>query len=269
MNLKGLSLKEVRPLFRTDLNLLYFVDMKNHNDRAETTLFLLESLDGKISTGDNDLLDVDLDFKRINGVKEGLHQYYDIEKTTDPFSFNTGRVMAKIGVNTRTKKPIKMGCSFIILDNQPHLDEKGVEYLAKWVKVLYLVTNNKEHPAFKLKSKFNNIVIIYYEETVDLYDLLCKMKSEYGAEKITIQSGGTINSSWIREDLIDHVSIVVAPCLIGGKNTQSLISGESLHNEEDLKKIKALKLIKCETLESSYIHLAYDIIQETNIDKKK
>lgn len=236
--------------------------------RSETTLFLIESLDGKISTGDSDSLDVDLDLKRISGVKEGLHQYYDIEKTTDPFSFNTGRVMAKIGVNTRTQEPTKMGCSFIILDNKPHLDEKGIEYLAKWVKVLYLVTTNKEHPVFRVQSKFGNIKIIFYEDKVDLSDLLAKMKTEYGAEKITIQSGGTINSSWIREGLIDHVSIIVAPCLIGGKNTQSLIGGESLHNEDDLKMIKALKLIKCEVLENSYIHLLYDVIRETVVISK-
>jgi len=242
--------------------------MLNPKDRAETTLFLIESLDGKISPGDNDELDVDLDFKRIIGVKEGLHQYYDIEKTTDPFSFNTGRVMEKIGVNTREKEPIKMGCSFIILDNKPHLNERGVEYLSKWVKVLYLVTSNKNHPAIKLQSKFNNIVILFYEDKVDLSDLLSKMKSEYKAEKITIQSGGTINSSWIREGLIDHVSIIIAPCVVGGKNTQSLIGGESLHNENDLKKIKSLKLIKSETLKDSYIHLLYDVVQETKIDVK-
>ncbi len=242
--------------------------MKKQKERAETTLFLIESLDGKISTGDNDKLDVDLDFKRISGVKEGLYQYYEIEKTTDPFSFNTGRVMAKIGVNVRDKEPTKMGCSFIILDGTPHLTKKGVEYLAKWVKILYLVTTNKEHPAFKLRSKYKNIVIIYYDKKVDLYDLLCKMKSQYGVEKITIQSGGTINSAWIRLNLIDHVSIVIAPCLIGGKDTQSLIGGESLHNEDDLKKIKSLKLTKCEVLKDSYIHLSYDLIKETEVDGK-
>jgi len=60
--------------------------MNNTNDRPVTTLFMIESLDGKISTGDVDELDVDKDFKRIVGVKEGLHQYYDLEKQTDLFS---------------------------------------------------------------------------------------------------------------------------------------------------------------------------------------
>lgn len=234
-------------------------------DKPITTLFLITSLDGKITTGDVDELDVDKDYKRIVGVKEGLHQYYELEGQTDPFSLNTGKVMAKIGVNERTKEPAKIGCSFIIIDNKPHLTEKGVEYMAKWVKTLYLVTTNKNHPAYKVKDFHQNIEIISYEKKVDLANLLGTMKKNYGVKRITIQSGGTLNSHWIRQGLIDHVSIVVAPCLIGGTNTQSLIGGESLHNQEDLKKIKVLKLVKCEALKDSYTHLYYDVINDTQI----
>ena len=64
--------------------------------RPYTTLFMLMSVDGKISTGDSDLMDVDKDFPTISGIKEGLSQYYEIEKQTDFFSLNTGRVFAKI-----------------------------------------------------------------------------------------------------------------------------------------------------------------------------
>lgn len=235
-------------------------------DRPITTLFLIESLDGKISTGDNDNLDVDKDFKRIVGVKEGLKQYYDIESRTDIVSLNSGRVMEKIGLNERKEEPEKMPVSFIIIDNKPHLNEKGVEYLAKWVKTLYLVTINKDHPAYKVKENYPNIKVIQYDNEIDLSDLMTKMKNQYGIKRITIQSGGTLNSEWVRKGLIDNVSIVIAPCLIGGVNTQSLIGGESLHTEEDLKLLKALKLVKNETLKNSYIHLKYEVIQETLIN---
>ena len=235
-------------------------------DRPTTTLFMIESLDGKISTGDVDALDVDKDFKRIAGVKEGLHQYYELEQKTDFYSLNTGRVMAKIGVNERTKEPKKIDVNFIIIDSKPHINEKGVEYLAKWVKTLYLVTTNKQHPAYNLRHKDPNIEIVEFENEVNLPELLRRMKEQYSAEKITIQSGGTLNSAWIREGLIDKVSIVIAPCLIGGSNTQSLIGGESLHTEEDLRKMKALKLIKCDVLDDSYIHVQYEVINETVIE---
>jgi hypothetical protein len=55
------------------------LETENMNNRPITTLFMLASLDGKISTGYVDTLDVDPDFPRIVGVKEGLHHYYDLE----------------------------------------------------------------------------------------------------------------------------------------------------------------------------------------------
>ena len=76
------------------------------NNRPINTLFMLMSLDGKISSGDSENLDADKDWCRIDGVKEGLHQYYEIEQTTDWYSLNTGRVMAKIGVNDRKEKNV-------------------------------------------------------------------------------------------------------------------------------------------------------------------
>ena len=87
-------------------------------------------------------------------------------------------------------------------------------------------------------------------------------------ERITIQSGGTLNAVFVREKLIDHISIVVAPALIGGRNTSTVIDGESLHSEIDLKNIKALKLIKCNILKDSYLHIQYDVINETDISLK-
>ena len=54
-----------------------------------TTLFMLMSVDGKSSTGAVDELDVDREFPRINGMKEGVYQYYEIEKTTDLWSLNS------------------------------------------------------------------------------------------------------------------------------------------------------------------------------------
>lgn len=83
-------------------------------DRPITTLFMLMSVDGKISTGATDDLDVDKDFPKIKGVNEGLHQYYEIEQTTDLWSFNSGRVQEKMGVNKK-KIPRKTPVSFVVI----------------------------------------------------------------------------------------------------------------------------------------------------------
>ncbi len=52
-----------------------------------------------------------------------MHQYYEIEQTTDLWTLNSGRVQAKIGVNTK-KMPDKTPVSFVVIDNR-HLNEKN------------------------------------------------------------------------------------------------------------------------------------------------
>lgn len=233
-------------------------------ERPITTLFMLSSLDGKISTGDTDKMDVDSDYRKIKGVKEGLKQYYDIEKTTDAHFLITGKVMTKncesLNINNRKDEPNKIGANCIIIDSK-NLNESGVKYLLKKFNSLTVVTTNKLHPAFKLSTNENNLSIILYSKKINFIDLFKKLKSGYKIKRLTIQSGGTMNAELLRNNLVDHISLVIAPCLIGGKNTASLIDGESLHTQKELGNIKALKLKQCNVLKNSYLHVRYDVLK--------
>lgn len=223
--------------------------------RPITTLFMLMSVDGKISTGATDDLDVDQDFPKIAGVQEGLHQYYEIEQTTDLWSLNSGRVQEKMGVN-RKETPDRSPVSFVVIDNS-HLTEQGVRYLCARSKEFVLVTSNADHPAFHVKA--DNLHIIC-QDKLSLSDALAKLKSEYGCRRITIQSGGTLNGLFLREKLLDYIDIVIAPVLIGGKDTSTLIDGRSLLSEEELSQLGVLKLQECTVLENSYLRLRYQVI---------
>lgn len=224
--------------------------------RPITTLFMLMSVDGKISTGATDDLDVDQDFPKIAGVQEGLHQYYEIEQTTDLWSLNSGRVQEKMGVN-RKETPDRSPVSFVVIDNS-HLTEQGVRYLCARSKEFVLVTSNADHPAFHVRA--DNLHIIC-QDKLSLPDALAKLKSEYGCRRITIQSGGTLNGLFLREKLLDYIDIVIAPVLIGGKDTSTLIDGRSLLSEEELSQLGVLKLQECTVLENSYLRLRYQVIR--------
>ncbi len=69
-----------------------------------------------ISTGSTDEMDVDKDFPKIDGLKDGLHQYYEIEQTTDLWSLNSGRVQEKMGVNKKDI-PERSPVSFVVIDS--------------------------------------------------------------------------------------------------------------------------------------------------------
>ena len=216
---------------------------------------MLSSLDGKISTGSTDQRDFDKDFPKLQGVKEGLDQYYKLEQNTDLHSFNSGRVMAKVGWNSPKKNIQKIPVSFIILDNT-HLTFTGVKNLVQRTKKLFIVTTNKNHPAKKVKG----VELIFYNGKINFKNLFQVLKVKHHIRNITIQSGATLNSILVREKLIDKVSLVISPILVGGQATPSLIGGNSLQSEKDLNKLGILRLEKVNQLKNSYLHLIYEVI---------
>lgn len=231
------------------------------NNRPLTTLFLLLSLDGKISTGDIDERDFDKDLPQIAGVKEGLHQYYEIEQQTDNFSLITGRVMAKVGVNSNSLNDVnQIPIHFVVVDNKPHLTSHGVEYLARKFEHLVIVTTNKSHPAYELTQQHAGISILEYNSIINFTDVFSKLQSIYGAKRLTIQSGGELNAILLRAGLIDKILLVVAPCLIGGRSTSTLVDGDPLRSEDDLRQISPLVLKNCTLLANSYLRLEYEVV---------
>ena len=226
------------------------------NDRTINTLFMLSSVDGKINSGASDDLDVDKDWARLDGLKEGLQQYYDIEQTTDLFSFNTARVLAKVGINDHTDTPQKSPVTFIVVDRDHHLKESGIKYLATWLKKLIIVTTDPNYETFG-----QPVYVITYEDEIDFDNLFVRMKKDYGATNVTIQSGGTMNGILLRAKLIDYVNIVFAPVLVGGKDTPTLIDSKSLMNEDELGGLGILELLECKVLDNSYLNIKYRVIR--------
>lgn len=232
--------------------------------RPVTTLFLIQSLDGKISTGMSDELDIDRDFPRIDGLKQGLQQYYDLEQQTDLTSFNSGKALAKIGTNQLELAKIKKTkVSFVVVDNEPHLTANGVAAMAAKANVFYIVTTNDRHPAYALAGAHSNIVILNDGPVIEFVKIFQRLRDEYRIERMTIQSGGELNARLLREDLIDFVQIVIAPALVGGRNTPSLVDGDSLERADELFKIRPLRLLENRTLADSYVALKFEVMRPT------
>jgi 2,5-diamino-6-(ribosylamino)-4(3H)-pyrimidinone 5'-phosphate reductase len=224
---------------------------------------MLMSLDGKISTGESDKMDFDRDLPLIDGVKEGLRQYYDLERQTDPCSLNTGRVMAKIGINGPWQRPRMDGISFVILDNT-HLTERGITNLANWAGKVHIATSNPDHPAYARPHP--NLEIMFYDRP-DPEVLMRDLKAK-GIERVTIQSGGTMNAQFLRRGLIDYVSVCMAPVLIGGKSTPTLIDGEAPEDAFGPGGAKALELLEIKQLDHSYTYLMYRVLNQLRHTEK-
>ena len=243
----------------------YHKGIKKKLKRTTNTLCLLMSVDGKINDGSSDEIDLDIDLSKIEKTKVGLNEFYEIESVNGSTVFNTGKTLEKRGVNTYVDTPNKTSTDYIVIDNKPHINEKGMKYLSELLHRVIIVTTNKKHPAYKLKRKYKNIDFIYYKEIISFTDLFIKLREEYGFDKLTIQSGGTVNSILFRNELIDYIDIVVAPVIIGGMDTPTLVDGISLKAGIDDTYIKTLELVSVKKLKNSYIHLTYKV---NNINTK-
>ena len=75
-----------------------------------------------------------------------------------------------------------------------------------------------------------------------------------GRGRLTVQSGSTVNGL-LREKPFDFVDMVVAPVLIGGKDTATLIDGQSLRAAGELSRLGVLRLINAAPLKDSCFRL--------------
>lgn len=222
-----------------------------------TTLFLLMSLDGKISTGPTGDRDFDRDLPLIPGICDGLAQYYQLERETDLVSFITGKVLAKVGWNEPKERIDPAPVAFVVVDNAPHLTSLGLRNLLRLCSRLVVVTTNAGHPAFGIPDP--KLVTRYYNPKIDFVNLFGSLQHE-GVDRLTVQSGGQLNAVLLRAGLIDRVSVTVAPLLVGGGDTPTLVDGPGAPPGSHLVQLPRLRLVKATPLAHSYLHLEYDVI---------
>ena len=165
---------------------------------------------------------------------------------------------SKIGFNTRTTPPAKRSpVSFVLVDSRPHFNRTAIRYLSAMVRRVVIVTTLPSYDTYGC----DNVDVIRYDGRIDFADLFTRLKSRYGAERVTIQSGGTLNGILLRAKPLDYVSIVVAPVLVGGAGVPTLIDGPNPTGPGRLADLGVLSLLDCRVLQDWYLHLTYRVVR--------
>lgn len=229
-----------------------------------TTLFLLQSLDGKISTGASNIFDVDADLPKLKFASKGLHQYYEAEKETDLWTMISGKTLAKLGINeTADCQNYVKGLHRVVIGTTDLTKNGILNILAKSDAVTFIITSkvlNEHVRVRRIIDGYHNATWFSALDRNNLREALLWL-NHLGCEDLTIQTGGTVNAELIKEKVIDEVHVIIAPVLIGGKNTPTLVDGEDRETLDDLNTIGELQLMSCEPLKDSYISLKYKVIK--------
>jgi 2,5-diamino-6-(ribosylamino)-4(3H)-pyrimidinone 5'-phosphate reductase len=90
---------------------------------------------------------------------------------------------------------------------------------------------------------------------IDLPVVLAKLRGLFGIRKLLLEGGGTINGSFLAADLIDELSILVAPVADGGIGTPSLFDARAGAGPA-----RRLKLISVEQRRGDLLWVRYKVL---------
>ena len=97
--------------------------------------------------------------------------------------------------------------------------------------------------------------LIAGKEQLDGKLLMEKLKDLFGIEKLMISGGGLTNWSFIQENLIDELSLVIAPVADGGRESATIFEKSDFlpHRAPAAFTLKAVEQIEGDTLWLRYL----------------
>jgi 2,5-diamino-6-(ribosylamino)-4(3H)-pyrimidinone 5'-phosphate reductase len=94
------------------------------------------------------------------------------------------------------------------------------------------------------------------EERVDLAAALDWLAERHGVRTVRVDSGGTLNGALLRAGLVDEVSVLVHPALVGGTSPRSLFRASDLEHAGG---VVALSLEAMERVRRDVVWLRYTV----------
>ncbi len=91
---------------------------------------------------------------------------------------------------------------------------------------------------------------------VDLRLALERLNSVFGVKTVRVESGGTLNGALIRAGLVDEISLLISPCLIGGICQGGVFKAPDIDSPT---KAMNLSVISAERLEGDVVWLRYAV----------
>ncbi len=94
------------------------------------------------------------------------------------------------------------------------------------------------------------------QERVNLYFAMESLSRDFGIKRLALLGGGRINGAFLKEELVDELSLIIAPGIDGRTGQTSLFEG--MTDSPRFYPTK-LELISAEPLENGVVHLRYRV----------
>lgn len=100
--------------------------------------------------------------------------------------------------------------------------------------------------------------IVAGDRQVELRAALEELCARFGVKTVRVDSGGTLNGALLRERLVDEVSLLISPALVGGLSPRSIFRAPDLESPEGA---IAVRLAHLERLDGDHVWLRYEVVK--------
>jgi 2,5-diamino-6-(ribosylamino)-4(3H)-pyrimidinone 5'-phosphate reductase len=149
---------------------------------------------------------------------------------------------------------------FVVLDSRGRI--KIWHWLRRqpyWKDVVVLVSNSTPEKYKKYLEGLGVSYITTGEDRVSIRDALEELNCRFGVEKVRIDSGGTLNGVLLRQGLVDEISVLIHPCLVGGFSPNSLFKAPDVLSRD---KVIPIRLKGVESMKGDLVWINYEVVRD-------
>ena len=177
---------------------------------------------------------------RIEGFPLDLEQYYQLAATWKEDATLAG---SQTFLKAADEAPPEDESAFLPLDADPEdrrpllviPDSRGqirtwhyLRRLPYWRGFVALCSRSTPKEYLQYLQERHIDCIIAGDEHVDLRAGLEELSSRYGIKVVRVDAGGTLNGLLLRQGLVDEVSLLICPSLVGGERQSSVFKAPDL-----------------------------------------
>ena len=145
----------------------------------------------------------------------------------------------------------------VVVDSQGRV--QNWQFLRKqpyWRDVVALCSGTTPQSHLEYLEREQVAYIVTGEEHVDLRAALEELNGRYGVQVVRVDSGGILNGLLLRAGLVDEVSVLIDPSLVGGTSPRSIFTAPDLTSGDG---VIECRLIHFERFEGDVVWLRYEV----------